>query len=255
MEFLNPNNTIPIESAANCEENDTLVFFERIGNSAVKGKLIDFIYNIEQKSHEEGRRIQRYTDEGKFEIVPPRTRSEVESDFEMRLKEVKSYTDVTLGGHEATTESISIRLCWPTGERFSEKQMSITEAHEKGHKVRVDLIGNDVANRVIGEAFNPGVVQVSEEELEPYKKWNPDITKDRIKEYLFSAHELIERMSQLKNYFGMKGDEEFTKEHLEYARINYIRDTGFNNEMTQFFQAITSEKEEVFIKLMNTIGI
>ncbi len=62
-------------------------------------------------------------------------------------------------------------------------------------------------------------------------------------------------MSQLKCYFGMNGDEVFTPEHLVYAREHYVTDTGLDNLMTQFFQAITPETENGFLELINTSGI
>ena len=62
-------------------------------------------------------------------------------------------------------------------------------------------------------------------------------------------------MSQLKNYFGMNGSEQFTKEHLDYARTQYVADTGMDNRMTHFFQAITPETEATFLELINSSGI
>ena len=70
--------------------------------------------------------------------------------------------------------------------------------------------------------------------------------KDRLQ-----ADELVARMSQLKNYFGFKGNEPFTKEHLAYAREHYIQDTGLDNNMKSFFEAVPSEKEDEFILVMN----
>ncbi len=62
-------------------------------------------------------------------------------------------------------------------------------------------------------------------------------------------------MSQLKNYFGMSGNELFTAEHLRYARKHYIPDTGVDNNMRQFFQAITPEAEGEFLKVINSCGM
>ena len=42
--------------------------------------------------------------------------------------------------------------------------------------------------------------------------------------YFRIVDELAERMSQLKNYFGFKGGEVFTRQHLAYARENYLKD-------------------------------
>jgi hypothetical protein len=61
-------------------------------------------------------------------------------------------------------------------------------------------------------------------------------------------------MSQVKNYFGMSGFEEFTQEHLDYVRKNYVQDTGsYGPQIQPFFDSITDD--EKFINLMNTLGI
>ena len=53
----------------------------------------------------------------------------------------------------------------------------------------------------------------------------------------------------------MKGNEKFTLKHLAYAREHYIPDTGFDNNMSEFFSAITKETESRFIELINSSGI
>ena len=52
----------------------------------------------------------------------------------------------------------------------------------------------------------------------------------------------------------MRGDEVFTKEHLDYAREHYIKDRGFDN-MSELFQMITPEKEERFLEVINSVGV
>ena len=74
-------------------------------------------------------------------------------------------------------------------------------------------------------------------------------------EYLFSGSEIAERMSQLKNYFGMRGAEQFTRNHLKYARLHYVTDVGFDNGISHLFQAITPETEDKFLELINNSGI
>ncbi len=53
----------------------------------------------------------------------------------------------------------------------------------------------------------------------------------------------------------MKGDEQFTKEHLDYARAHYVEDTGMDNHMSLFFRMITPEKEEKFLHVINSVGV
>jgi hypothetical protein len=72
--------------------------------------------------------------------------------------------------------------------------------------------------------------------------------------YLDDFYEMTARMAQLKNYFGFEADEVFTKEHLQYAKSNYIKDV-IDNSMAEFFALITSENESDFLEIMNSWGI
>lgn len=52
--------------------------------------------------------------------------------------------------------------------------------------------------------------------------------------------ELATRGTQIKNYFGLTSpDQEITPSMLKYAYKNYIKDTGINNNMMEFFNSIT----------------
>ncbi len=92
--------------------------------------------------------------------------------------------------------------------------------------------------------LNKPKTQISDEEILKRQEY-----------YQTDPNELIERMSQLKNYFGMTGTEKFTLEHLAYARKHYEEDVGMHGFMKTFFDMITPETEEKFIELMNTLGI
>lgn len=54
--------------------------------------------------------------------------------------------------------------------------------------------------------------------------------------------EMVARGTQLKNYFGLKSGEEFTEDMLKYAAKHYIQDTGFDNNMVDFFRSIAPDK-------------
>lgn len=132
----------------------------------------------------------------------------------------------------------------------------VTEAHEKGHTIRTPEDSGYLRERFTRafdlSKFNPDTYMKSREGL------NDEQVLESAKEYLFyfaRPVEIIERMSQLKNYFGMKGDELFTKEHLEYARAHYLEDGILDNNMRAFFDAITPETEEAFLELINSSGI
>ena len=145
--------------------------------------------------------------------------------------------------------------------------MGIIEAHEKGHVLRP--YGSEYMRGRFASGFDLSRITFSEQEQKKIAiEFNtPDLADHRSAplsrekmlechlEYLFRGEEVAERMAQLKNYFGLRGAEPFTKEHLEYARAHYVPDTGLDNSMTQFFQAITPDTEAAFLRLINSMGI
>lgn len=66
----------------------------------------------------------------------------------------------------------------------------------------------------------------------------------KVKNYFWNRYgtELAARGAQLKNYFGLIGDQKLTPEMLEYAKRFYVKDTGMNNNMQDFFDGITDYK-------------
>lgn len=143
---------------------------------------------------------------------------------------------------------------------MSEKQLGYVEAHEKGHLIRQYVSDSNFLKDYFSNGFDQFKVVLSEADYMGLKsKYTSEYTyEDATKElldYLFSGVEIIERMAQLKNYFGMEGDEQFTKEHLDYARMHYLADTNMDNFMTYFFSGITPETEEAFLELINTSGV
>jgi hypothetical protein len=121
------------------------------------------------------------------------------------------------------------------GKPLNSRQKSIIESHEKGHVVRT---------------FNVNVRDIS-------KGFDFDkIPRDAKRpSYLRNPDELVERMSQLKNYFGFRSDQSFSRGHLKYARDHYLKDTGLDNNMTEFFGTITPEKEDEFLRIINQYPI
>lgn len=55
--------------------------------------------------------------------------------------------------------------------------------------------------------------------------------------------ELTARGTQIKNYFGLDKDKPITEDMLKYAADNYVKDKGFDNNMTDFFSGIKNYKE------------
>lgn len=61
--------------------------------------------------------------------------------------------------------------------------------------------------------------------------------KDYFKDSRFT--EMAARGTQIKNYFGLTNDSQIvTPEMLEYAKNNYVKDYGIDNDMTGFFDTI-----------------
>lgn len=55
--------------------------------------------------------------------------------------------------------------------------------------------------------------------------------------------ELTARGTQIKGYYGLKEEHPITEDMLKYAADNYVKDTGYDNNMTDFFKGIIDYKE------------
>lgn len=113
-------------------------------------------------------------------------------------------------------------------EPASGRQKDIIDAHEKIHQV-YEILPQKTKEKVV----------------EPFLEYLADYKSKS------QADEILARMAQLKNYFGFSGGEQFTKEHLGYARKHYLEDTQMDNTMKDFFEKIGDE--EVFVRNMNEI--
>ncbi|HEY4498743.1 MAG TPA: hypothetical protein VJH94_01630 [Candidatus Paceibacterota bacterium] len=275
-----------VERQANCQELDSIILFERLQNPEIRRQMIDMIEKSEHQQVRGERRVDR-DPHGKPRRTPdrkiiwkdyePKSREEIEATIDKNLASVENATvvfmnDVPLPHVHRFPDNTRVEvvpLCWKVSTEQGQattKQMAIAEAHEKGHIVRPFRIDDFASvDAVFLKAFDQKVVTYTREDYENLLKLYPpkedqktpsfSEQKEMFFKYLFRASELAERMSQLKNYFGITGNEEFTKDHLDYAREHYIKDTGMDNLMTKFFQAITLEKEEDFLELINSAGI
>lgn len=62
----------------------------------------------------------------------------------------------------------------------------------------------------------------------------------------FSARngtELTGRGTQIKDYYGLSSPDQEITEDIRYATKNYVKDTGMDNNMTEFFKSIVDWKE------------
>ena len=82
----------------------------------------------------------------------------------------------------------------------------------------------------------------------------PDIDQsDRIQYFKHrNGTEQSARGTQLKNYFGLdRGDQNITPEMWEYAKLNYVNDTGIDNYMSYWFNKVKPKDIEKYVKWLN----
>ncbi len=260
-----------IEQQANSYENPTLLLVSRLRNSEIFEQLVSLYEDYYKKKNPDGKSAK-----SKEEI-----REELNRRIEIIEKDTPILTDLENGGshcgegddlfwhddYEVSREKIQINKDDYFSHRIDHNKwnqaQSITESHEKGHFIRV--FGDRYFREYFCSGFDKNIFPYTTEMVLKYSKKhlmvdsiNEDHVRNYIREgkrYLFTGHEIAERMSQLKAYFGMKGNEKFTLEHLAYAREHYISNTGFDNNMTEFFSAITKDTEARFIEIINSSGI
>ncbi len=265
-----------VKQTANYEGNQSLLLFERLRSPIIHKQLVTHFENAYQAYEKEGNADTRWKKDDKgayiyendgshsmenvLSMAP--TYEEIVNKIEKTLKEEEHSTVIDYANKAPDTSCM--HLGWTdsrVGNKPTQKGWSAMEAHEKGHGIR--LYGGKAVRKYFSDLFKESLdlnaLDYTEETFEKEKTLydNGTTYKDAVeiaREYFGDPKEIAERMSQLKNYFGMKGAEEFTKLHLEYSRKHYIDDV-MDNGMTEFFNAITPEKEEYFLKLINSVGI
>jgi hypothetical protein len=274
-----------VEEQANYEGNETLLLFERLTDPVIFNQILDLLYKAEQAGPRRRAIVHEVDDQGNLKFyedgkpvtfegeVVPRKREEVEDELKARIEKVKKDTPITFDPEimsrvEGERECISLNYLFPIPpySKFTLKQQAIVEAHEKDHAIRRyygKFFDNLFSGAVNADCFIENTV--TPERYEEIKNLLPKNQKGEIPTfeeakkdaltYNTSAVEISARMAQLKNYFGMRGHEEFTKAHLDYAREHYVEDTGMNNNMAEFFHIIHPETEAKFLELINTTGI
>lgn len=244
-----PRRSSSVEKNANYEGNHTLLLVERLRNPTIRQQILD----LHQRLLPHANNPDTFVDQ----------RLDIDGDTKKAL-EITHIDNQMRPSGVCMDREIYINPSKPVqGSEHppSNQQLSIVEAHEKGHLIRrVNVYNTGLYKAHFLAGFDTTKVTLSDGEYrefsatDDYSRTKDQVTKSLV-DYLFGGAEIVERMSQLKNYFGMKGAEPFTKEYLAYAREHYVLDTGYDNSMTHFFQAITSETENKFIELMNTSGV
>ncbi len=129
----------------------------------------------------------------------------------------------------------------PDGTPLTARQKDIIAGHEAYHGM-VDAQGSAQAH--IKSGFD-------------WDAYNAVVDEKGVKQpsYLRNPDELTARMAQFKNYFGMKGGEQFSADHLQYIRDHYVEDTGLDNGVSLMLELVTPATETQFLQLMNELPL
>jgi len=130
------------------------------------------------------------------------------------------------------------------------RQKNIIEAHEKGHGLRdyQSLFEKSEIQSVIdGEVLAALTSERSSAETNGDERFRP--------RYVTTPEEIIERMAQFKNYFGMSATDRFTKDHLNHIRAHYISDTELDNGVSDLLRCVTQKTESAFLSIINKYPI
>jgi hypothetical protein len=138
------------------------------------------------------------------------------------------------------------------GVPLTARQMNIVESHEKGHGFRDFHSPTDT--REIRAVIDTAAL---EKLTTTYRELEATGQKEgRFRSvYVNRPEEIVERMAQFKNYFGMRARDTFEKKHLDYIREHYVSDIGLDNGVTDLLMCITPETEAAFLKIINEYPI
>jgi hypothetical protein len=247
-----------IESEANYQGNMFLCMVSRIKSPQISSQLQKLLY-LDRKS--DLFESDDYTKERIFD--------ELYED----IATVSQDTPVTFVGDmpsanltKGVRENMDVAFCDPiTDEEWNIQQKSYVEAHEKGHYIR--RLKSEAIGKFFGQTVDLDQVSFSwgyfyklkatavRDHGAEAESLTFDDCRRMIVDYLKMPVEIMERMSQLKNYFGFSGNEIFTRQHLAYARENYVKDTGMDNYMEILFRCITPQTEDRFLQVINNCGV
>lgn len=272
------------------KSDPTLILFSRLNNPIIQEQIVDLLLKNEDyrvtetekkwvdKTDENGKLIfDPDTDMPQSEVVEvPRfhnyikkTRAELTQEVQERIRAVtqlggeknvvylfpeikdRSFSDAAYSPNldEVFVNRNVSAEDQPT-KNLTPKQLEVVLSHEKGHQIR-RYRDEEFLNKIFRDTIDINGLSYSKD---PHiKDLSAVMSDESLRDYM-NASEIAERMSQLKNYFGFKGSEVFTREHLDYAKDHYVDDV-FNNNMGPFLRAVTPEKESKFIQAMNTLGI
>lgn len=254
-----PESTLEqVKECSNYQGNMSMLLFDRVQSPDISSQLKKLLL------------LDRKYDLLNEEIFDM---EKVSSEFDEDFKIISNDTPVTFKGEMSSANSIrGIRenidpfFCDPiTDKEPTVLETSYVEAHEKGHYLR--RLKSTAISNYFAKTVDLSKLSITQEYFEKikiysikeYGKEAEDMTHADVVELITSyfkySVEIMERMSQLKNYFGFKGGEIFTKQHLQYAREHYVEDTQMDNYMGFLFDCITPETEECFLQVINNSGV
>lgn len=272
------------------QSDPTLLLFSRLNNPAIQEQMVDLLLKNEdyRVTETEKKWVNRTDADGKLLFDPdtdmpiedvvevPRfhnytkkTRAELTQEVQERVKAVtqlggeknavylfpeikdRSYSDAAYSPKlDEVFVNSNVAAEDNPQKKLTPKQLAVVLAHEKGHQVR-RYHEEEFLNTTFQDTID--FKKLSYSKSDQPSDLSAAMSDESLRDYM-NAGEIAERMSQLKNYFGFKGNEIFTKEHLDYARDHYVDDV-FDNNMAPFLRAVTPEKESKFIQAMNMLGI
>lgn len=258
------------ERQANSQENPSLLLISRLRNPQIRKQLISLYrsFYVCSDSTIDTKGLSISLEDAIDQAIEKRIKA-IERETLIHFREGSQHssgvTNCDLLSRATSFEREQIQVMIGKMPILDENKIDqiqgIIVAHEKGHVVRA--FDEEYFDKYFIQGFIPNYKEV---DIEPYRVTYTQTDQaseytsenelmDGIMDYLFTGPEIAERMSQLKAYYGMQGDELFTKEHLDYAKKNYIKDTGLDNFMAVFFSSITQESETKFLEIINTSGI
>ena len=139
-----------IEKSANYEGNASQLFYERLQNPEIKKRIVDMICEYQKTRNKPGRIFRRNKNNDPIEVSISewkkeiKSREQIEKELDKRIKKVFSRTNLAYGKTgcsfskgENDFGTIAFQAINPeTNRLFTTKQLSIAEAHEKGHGIR-----------------------------------------------------------------------------------------------------------------------
>lgn len=243
--MIEVSNTTNVETSANFQGNWTNTALERMKSADFKAKFNDWVRitaaalpeSLSLESREKITTDQYMTRIDEFDTA----HEDVSSHVAYGPAAEYAHVPETYGTSAGFGENVALFSDAPLNSR----QKDIIVAHEMYHS----LVDSQ------GAAAKPTVLIAFD--TEEITHWNNeqkaiDSGMRAPLKYMSSPDELMARMAQVKNYYGMQAGETFTQRHLDYARSHYVEDTGLDNNMTLFFRMA---QDKVFIDKMNTLPL